>query len=74
MRANMPFSIILQEMNMEPFFIGYARKFSVTRQMLEHMFQGDAEGNLDSLLILVQQAGTFVFVPTVDFLDDLGDD
>ncbi|MEG0482764.1 MAG: Dyp-type peroxidase [Acinetobacter sp.] len=74
MRANMPFSYPSRN-EYGTFFIGYARKFSVTRQMLEHMFQGDAEGNLDSLLdFSTAKTGTLFFVPTVDFLDDLGDD
>ena len=46
----------------------------MTRQMLEHMFQGDAEGNLDRLLdFSTAQTGTLFFVPTVDFLDGLGE-
>lgn len=74
MRANMPFSYPSRN-EYGTFFIGYARKFSVTRQMLEHMFQGDAEGNLDSLLDFSSaKTGTLFFVPTVDFLDDLGDE
>lgn len=74
MRANMPFSNPSKN-EYGTFFIGYARKFSVTRQMLEHMFQGDAAGNLDRLLdFSTAQTGTLFFVPTVDFLDDLGDE
>ncbi|SPL72629.1 Dyp-type peroxidase [Acinetobacter stercoris] len=74
MRANMPFSNPSKN-EYGTFFIGYARKFSVTRQMLEHMFQGDAEGNLDRLLdFSTAKTGTLFFVPTVDFLDDLGDE
>lgn len=73
MRANMPFSNPSKN-EYGTFFIGYARKFSVTRQMLEHMFQGDAEGNLDRLLdFSTAQTGTLFFVPTVDFLDGLGE-
>lgn len=74
MRANMPFSNPSKN-EYGTFFIGYARKFSVTRQMLEHMFQGDDEGNLDRLLdFSTAVTGTLFFVPTVDFLDDLGDE
>ncbi|WP_445115959.1 Dyp-type peroxidase [Acinetobacter sp. WZC-1] len=74
MRANMPFSNPSRN-EYGTFFIGYAGKFSTTRQMLEHMFQGDAEGNLDRLLdFSTAQTGTLFFVPTVDFLDDLGDE
>lgn len=72
MRANMPFANASKN-EYGTFFIGYARKFSVTRQMLEHMFQGDAEGNLDRLLdFSTAKTGTLFFVPTVDFLDGLG--
>ena len=74
MRANMPFSNPSKN-EYGTFFIGYTRKFSVTRQMLEHMFQGDAEGNLDRLLDFSSaRTGTLFFVPTIDFLDDLGDE
>lgn len=73
-RANMPFSNPSKN-EYGTFFIGYSKKFSVTRQMLKHMFQGDLEGNLDSLLdFSTAVTGTLFFVPTVDFLDDLGDE
>ncbi|MCV2502610.1 MAG: Dyp-type peroxidase [Neisseriaceae bacterium] len=56
-------------------FIGYAKSFSVTNQMLEHMFLGDDEGNLDSLLdYSTAVTGTLFFIPSLDFLDDLGDE
>lgn len=74
MRANMPFSNPSKG-EYGTYFIGYANKFSTTRQMLEHMFQGNAEGHLDRLLdFSTAQTGTLFFVPTVDFLDDLGDE
>ena len=73
-RANMPFSNPSKN-EYGTFFIGYSKKFSVTHQMLKHMFQGDKEGNLDSLLdFSTAVTGTLFFVPTVDFLDDLGDE
>ena len=74
MRANMPFANPAKN-EYGTFFIGYARSFSITQQMLTHMFQGDADGNLDSLLdYCTAQTGCLFFVPTVDFLDDLGDE
>ena len=74
MRANMPFANPAKN-EYGTFFIGYARSFSITQQMLTHMFQGDADGNLDSLLdYSTAETGCLFFVPTVDFLDDLGDD
>ena len=74
MRANMPFSNPSKN-EYGTFFIGYARKFSVTRQMLAHMFQGDADGNLDRLLdFSTATTGTLFFVPTINFLESLGDD
>ncbi|OTG82877.1 Dyp-type peroxidase [Acinetobacter sp. ANC 4648] len=74
MRANMPFSNPSKN-EYGTFFIGYAGRFSTTNQMLKHMFQGDAEGNLDRLLdFSTAKTGTLFFVPTVDFLDDLGDE
>lgn len=74
MRANMPFSNPSKN-EYGTFFIGYSRKFSTTNQMLRHMFKGSAEGHLDRLLdFSTATTGTLFFVPTVDFLDDLGDD
>ncbi|OTG65094.1 Dyp-type peroxidase [Acinetobacter silvestris] len=74
MRANMPFSNPSKN-EYGTFFIGYAGKFSTTNQMLKHMFQGDAAGNLDRLLdFSTAKTGTLFFVPTIDFLDDLGDE
>ncbi|EPF72173.1 Dyp-type peroxidase [Acinetobacter rudis] len=73
MRANMPFANASKN-EYGTFFIGYSRKFSVTKQMLEHMFLGDTEGNLDRLLdFSTAKTGTLFFVPTVDFLDDLAE-
>lgn len=74
MRANMPFSNPSRN-EYGTFFIGYSRKFSTTKQMLENMFLGNEQGNLDRLLdFSTAQTGTLFFVPTVDFLDDLGDE
>ena len=74
MRANMPFSNPSKN-EYGTFFIGYAGKFSTTNQMLKHMFQGDDQGNLDRLLdFSVAKTGTLFFIPTVDFLDNLGDE
>lgn len=74
MRANMPFSNPSKN-EYGTFFIGYARKFSTTNQMLKHMFKGGKDGHLDRLLdFSTATTGTLFFVPTVDFLDDLGDD
>lgn len=74
MRANMPFSNPSKN-EYGTFFIGYSRKFSTTRQMLENMFLGNEQGNLDRLLdFSTAQTGTLFFVPTVDFLDSLGDE
>ena len=43
--------------------------------MLENMFLGNEQGNLDRLLDFSNaQTGTLFFVPTVDFLDSLGDE
>ncbi|EOW0877059.1 peroxidase, partial [Acinetobacter baumannii] len=43
--------------------------------MLENMFLGNEQGNLDRLLdFSTAQTGTLFFVPTVDFLDGLGDE
>lgn len=58
MRANMPFSNPSRN-EYGTFFIGYSRKFSTTRQMLENMFLGNEDGNLDRLLdFSTAQTGT----------------
>ncbi|MDF7676167.1 Dyp-type peroxidase [Neisseriaceae bacterium ESL0693] len=54
------------------FFIGYARSFSTTRQMLEHMFTGNEEGYTDRLLdFSTAISGCLFFVPSPDFLDNI---
>lgn len=72
-RANMAFSNPAQG-EYGTFFIGYARHFATTRQMLEHMFLGNGNGHSDRLLdFSTAVTGCLFFVPTFDFLDDLGD-
>ncbi len=72
-RANMPFSNPA-EGEYGTFFIGYARSFAVTRQMLENMFLGASNGHVDRILdFSTAVTGCLFFIPTVDFLDDLGD-
>ncbi|MCH4247963.1 MAG: Dyp-type peroxidase [Acinetobacter populi] len=57
------------------YFIGYAKSFSVTHTMLKNMFSGNEEGFTDRLLdFSTPISGCLFFVPTYDFLDDLGDD
>ncbi len=70
-RANMPFSNPA-EGEYGTFFIGYARSFATTRQMLENMFLGDKQGHADRLLdFSTPITGCLFFIPTFDFLDDL---
>ena len=70
-RGNMPFSNPAKG-EYGTFFIGYARSFKTTRQMLEHMFLGSKEGYVDRLLdFSTPISGTLFFVPTYDFLDDV---
>ncbi len=72
-RANMPFSNPSKN-EYGTFFIGYARHFSTTRQMLRNMFLGNREKHTDKLLdFSTPLTGCLFFVPTFDFLDDLGD-
>lgn len=57
------------------YFIGYARTFSTTHQMLKNMFAGNEEGYTDRLLdFSTPITGNLFFVPTYDFLDSLGDE
>lgn len=70
-RANVPFANTSKD-EYGTFFIGYSRHFSTTRQMLEHMFQGNAEGYTDRLLdFSTPIRGNLFFVPSPDFLDDI---
>lgn len=53
------------------FFIGYARSFAVTRQMLQHMFTGNDEGHVDRLLdFSTPVSGSLYFIPAPDLLDE----
>lgn len=53
------------------FFIGYARSFAVTHQMLQHMFTGNAEGYVDRLLdFSTPVSGSLYFIPAPDLLDE----
>ncbi|MEB3768365.1 Dyp-type peroxidase [Acinetobacter sp. MD2] len=57
------------------YFIGYARTFSTTHTMLSNMFTGNKEGAVDRLLdFSTPISGCLFFVPTYDFLDEIGDE
>jgi putative iron-dependent peroxidase len=72
-RANLAFSNP-SEGETGTFFIGYSKSFAITRQMLENMFLGAANGHADRLLdFSTAVTGCLFFIPTVDFLDDLGE-
>jgi putative iron-dependent peroxidase len=72
-RANMPFANPSKN-EYGTFFIGYARYFSTTRQMLRNMFLGNREGHVDRLLdFSTPLTGCLFFVPTFDFLDDISE-
>lgn len=56
------------------YFIGYAGKFAVTRQMLEQMFLGNPAGNYDRLLdFSTPVTGTLFFIPSYDILDKIAE-
>jgi porphyrinogen peroxidase len=55
------------------YFIGYARSPRTIEQMLENMFIGRPPGNYDRLLDFSRAVtGCLFFIPTGNFLDDLG--
>jgi len=57
------------------YFIGYARSPRTIEQMLENMFVGRPPGNYDRLLdFSVAKTGNLFFVPSVTFLENVGDD
>src|SRR6202041_4050779 len=57
------------------YFIGYARSPRTIEQMLENMFIGRPPGNYDRLLdFSVAKTGILFFVPSVTFLENVGDD
>lgn len=56
------------------FFIAYARDLSVTEEMLERMFVGDADGTYDHLLdFTLPVTGNHFFAPSVEVLEALAD-
>ena len=73
-RANMPFANPAKG-EFGTYFIGYAGAFSTTRKMLENMFVGEPVGNTDRLLdFSTAVTGTLFFVPSMDLLEELGED
>ena len=74
LRDNMPFGSI-QNGDNGTYFIGYACDPARTEKMLNNMFVGDPPGNYDRILdVSTAVTGCLFFVPTVNFLDDLGGD
>ena len=72
-RDNMPFANPARG-EFGTYFIGYARTFSTTRTMLEHMFIGEPVGNTDRLLdFSTAVTGTLFFVPSADLLEALAE-
>ncbi len=73
LRDNMPFGRA-GEGEFGTYFIGYSRSPRVTEQMLENMFIGQPPGNYDRLLdFSTALTGNLFFVPSVTFLDSIGE-
>ncbi len=73
-RDNMPFGRAADG-EFGTYFIGYSRTPRTTEQMLENMFVGRPPGNYDRLLDFSRAAsGCLFFVPSVTFLDAVGDE
>jgi putative iron-dependent peroxidase len=73
-RDNMPFGRITDS-EFGTYFIGYARSPRTTELMLANMFVGRPPGNYDRLLdFSFAKTGCLFFVPSVTFLDGVGED
>jgi porphyrinogen peroxidase len=74
LRDNMPFGRVGQG-EFGTYFIGYSRSPHTIEQMLENMFVGRPPGNYDRLLDFSRAVtGNLFFVPSVTFLEGVGDD
>jgi len=74
LRDNMPFGRAAQG-EFGTYFIGYSRSPRTIERMLDNMFIGRPPGNYDRLLDFSQAVtGNLFFVPSVAFLDALGED
>ncbi|KIV95710.1 hypothetical protein PV10_03332 [Exophiala mesophila] len=74
LRDNMPFGSP-GSTEYGTYFIGYSRRLWVTEKMLERMFIGDPPGLHDRILdYSTPVTGSTFFVPSLAFLDGLGDD
>jgi putative iron-dependent peroxidase len=74
LRDNMPFGQAGQA-EFGTYFIGYSRSPRTIEQMLDNMFVGRPPGNYDRILDFSRAVtGNLFFVPTVTFLEALGED
>ncbi len=72
-RENMPFGSVGSG-EFGTYFIGYAADVSAIEDMLRNMFIGDPPGNHDRILdFSTAVTGSLFFIPTIDFLDALGE-
>jgi putative iron-dependent peroxidase len=73
LRDNMPFGDVGRS-EFGTYFIGYSRSPGTIEQMLRNMFVGRPPGNYDRLLDFSRAVtGSLFFVPSMTFLDNLGD-
>ena len=74
LRDNMPFGRP-GSAEFGTYFIGYSRSPRTIEQMLENMFVGKPPGNYDRILDFSQAVtGNLFFVPSAEFLDNVGED
>jgi putative iron-dependent peroxidase len=74
LRDNMPFGRAAHG-EFGTYFIGYSRSPHTIEQMLENMFVGRPPGNYDRLLDFSRAVtGNLFFVPSLTFLDAIGED
>jgi porphyrinogen peroxidase len=74
LRDNMPFGRAAQG-EFGTYFIGYSRSPRTIEIMLENMFVGRPPGNYDRLLDFSRAVtGNLFFVPSMTFLEDVGED
>jgi putative iron-dependent peroxidase len=74
LRDNMPFGSVGQG-EFGTYFIGYSRSPRTIEQMLENMFIGRPPGNYDRILDFSRAVtGSLFFVPSVTFLEAIGEE
>lgn len=71
MRANIAFAEASKKI-FGSYFLGYSKDFSITLQMLQHMFEGNEKDTHDSILdFFTPITGNLFFVPSYEQIDKI---